>query len=344
MGSLHSVGFSDAQGLSGALGKLAAGDISAITDGGYGNLLVMAANKAGLSIADILSEGLTDSKTNELMEAMVQYLGDIYNETKNSRVVSQQFANVYGLSASDLKAAANLAKSTPAISKQNLNFGGMMSQLSAMANSMGSRISTGEHLENLFGNLNYNLAEGVANSPALYATYGIANMLDDLVGGIALPSVSVMGTGVDLNTTVADLMRVGAMAGGLLSNIGPLMSAASNIGNGGKLLQAFGINNNLTSVSRGTGAGLLTTTTMSTSSSGSMVGNSDGSDVQNKVMSDAQNDSDTQLAEAVDETEETKLSTVDEHILAIYTLLENVMNGTSSLQVRLDGTNLMTSP
>ena len=84
MGSLYSVGFNNSSGLAGALGKLAAGDISGITDGGYGNLLVMAANKANLSIAEILADGLNSDNTNELMQAMVDYLGGIYEETKNT--------------------------------------------------------------------------------------------------------------------------------------------------------------------------------------------------------------------------------------------------------------------
>jgi hypothetical protein len=136
MGSLHSVGFNNTSGLSGALGKLAAGDISAVTDGGYGNLLVMAANRANLSIAEILADGLDDSKTNQLMQAMVEYLGQIYAETKNSKVVAQQFASVYGLTASDLKAAANLYGSTTNISSSVLNYGGMLGNLNRMADSM----------------------------------------------------------------------------------------------------------------------------------------------------------------------------------------------------------------
>jgi hypothetical protein len=136
MGSLHSVGFNSTGGLSGALGKLAAGDVSAITDGGYGNLLVMAANKANLSIAEILADGLDDSSTNALMQAMVEYLGGIYDETKDNKVVAQQFANVYGLTASDLKAAANLASSTTNISKNNVSYGGMLTQLNTMADTM----------------------------------------------------------------------------------------------------------------------------------------------------------------------------------------------------------------
>ena len=96
MGSLYSVGMShDAvQGIAGALGQLSAGDISGLNGTGYGNLLVMAANNAGLSLADILQKGLDESSTNTLMQAMVSYLSTIANETAGSRVVQQQLAKV----------------------------------------------------------------------------------------------------------------------------------------------------------------------------------------------------------------------------------------------------------
>lgn len=189
MGSLYSVGFNNTQGLADALGKLAAGDISGITDGGYGNLLVMAANKANLSTAEILANGLDDSETNILLQAMVEYLGNIYEETKSNKVVAQQFANVYGLTASDLKAAANLASSTTNVYKNNLNYGGMLGQLNDMANSMGSRTALGTMIQNVFENFKYSTAASIGNDPILYSTYMIASMLDNTVGGIAIPTI-----------------------------------------------------------------------------------------------------------------------------------------------------------
>jgi hypothetical protein len=339
MGSLHSVGFSNTEGLASAFGKIAAGDISGLTDGGYGNLITMAANRAGLSIAEILADGLTDDETNDLMKAMVEYLGDIYTETKNSRVVSQQFANVYGLTASDLKAAANLARSTTHISNQNLSYGGMITQLNNMADSMYSRTSVGEMMENLFGNLQYSIAGGIANSPMLYATYNIASMLDSVAGGIALPDIKVMGSGVNLQTTVADLMRVASVGGGLLGGIGKMIAGLGRGSGGGfsgsGMLNAFGVNNTA-AVSRGNGSGLLTTVRADTSASGEYAGNTEGEDVKNKTIGDARDDGENQLAEAKDEETETKLSTVDEHIMSIYNLIQDVVSGEKSFQVKLE--------
>ncbi len=137
MGSLYSVGMSQSSvnAISQAFGQLASGDIAGL-NGGAGNLLVMAANQAGISIADILNQGLDANNTNALMQAMVNYMGVVGNQSANSRVVQQQLANVYGIKASDLKAAGNLAKSTGSISKANMSYGNMMSQLNSMAGSM----------------------------------------------------------------------------------------------------------------------------------------------------------------------------------------------------------------
>jgi len=335
MGSLYSVGFSNTGGLSSALGKLAAGDVSAITEGGYGNLLVMAANRANLSIAEILAEGLDDSETNQLMRAMVGYLGDIYKETKNSKIVAQQFANVYGLTASDLKAAANLASSVNNISTTNLNYSGMITQLQTMAGTMYQRTSSGELMTNLFDNLKYATANTMANSPTLYAIYTIASMLDSTVGGINIPAFSVMGNMVDLETTVANLMRVGALSAGILGGIGNMMAGLGNGIGSGAMLKNFGITSGLNTVTRGNGSGLLTTSLQGTSESG-YVGNSEGSDVQSKTMGDAQSEANDQLAEAVDDSNETKLSEVDAHIVDIINILTDVVSGGESFHVKFD--------
>ena len=339
MGSLYSAGFSNTEGLAGALGKLAAGDISGIDNGGYGNLLIMAANRANLSIAEILADGLDDSETNQLMKAMVEYLGEIYDETKNSKVVAQQFANVYGLTASDLKAAANLSRDTGNISRNNLSYGGMLGQLALMASTAMIRTSTGEMMTNLFENLKYGISQNMATNPALYASYTIASMLDDTTGGIAIPTIGAWaagtGTEVDLETTVADLIRVGSLGAGLLGGIGTMMTGLGSYGGMLGSLAGFGISSLLSpaKLNRGTGVNALSIFSGTSTSSSGFVGNSDSSDVQNKAIGDA-SESAEQTAEAKqDEQQDTKLSTVDEHVVQIYELLNSVINGLDSIKV-----------
>jgi hypothetical protein len=350
MGSLYSVGFQNTQGLSEALGKLAAGDIGGVTDNGYGNLLVMAANKANLSIAEILADGLNDDETNALMQAMVEYLGGIYNETKENKVVAQQFANVYGLTASDLKAAANLASSTTNVYKNNLNYGGLLQQLTDMANSMGSRTAIGTMVNNVIENFKYSTAATIGSDPVLYTMYTVASMLDDTVGGISIPSIGAWamgnGTEIDLETTVADIMRTGAMAGGLLGGIGKMISGLGTGGgfSGSGMLKAFGISldaGNTAQVQRGSGTSLLTTDSGMDVSLSGFIGNEDGDAVKNKMLTDEKDAANQQAIQALEEAQEIGLSNVDEHVVQIYRLLEEVINGSRNLHVTFGGSDGM---
>lgn len=151
MGSMYSVGMSQSSvnSIASALGKLAAGDISSITGGGVGNLLIMAANKAGMSISDILNNGLTDNDANSLLSAMASYLIELNSQSGGSNVISQQLASVYGLSATDLKAATNLSSSLGNISSNSLNYNGAMKQLTNMMNTLAARTSQGEMMSNI---------------------------------------------------------------------------------------------------------------------------------------------------------------------------------------------------
>ena len=155
LGSMYSVGVSDSTvtKLATAIGQLASGDISGITSGGANNLLIMAANEAGVSLEGILKNGLDASQTNILLQAMVNYLANIYNETKGSKVLQQQFASIYNLSASDLKAVTNLAndnnQTIKTIANNNLTFSTAYTQLQNMANTMYQRMSLGSMMGNV---------------------------------------------------------------------------------------------------------------------------------------------------------------------------------------------------
>lgn len=152
------------------LGQIAAGQLEGLTSGGASNLLIMAANSANIPISSIMSEGLNANTTNELLNAMVEYLAKIYNESKGSKVVQQQFANVFGLTASDLKAVANLAPSISSINSNGITYNSAMKNLNSMTWSAITRTSTGEMITNLLDNVMYSMSASIANNPALYAS------------------------------------------------------------------------------------------------------------------------------------------------------------------------------
>ena len=335
LGSLYSTGMSQeaVNGLGGVLGKLAAGQLEGITQGGQGNLVIMAANNAGLSVSDILNNGLNSQTTNQLLDSMVDYLAKIYDQAGESKVIQQQLASVYGMTASDLKAATNLSRSRSALSRNGLSYGDAVNRLYSMADSMYQRASVSEMLSNAFNNFQYSLAGNIANNPALYAIYSIGSLLQDTVGGINIPTFTVMGNGVDLETTIANLMMSGALAGSIINGIGQLTSAGSNGGITGRgILDALKVTGT-TTVTRGTSIGLTTASGFGLSESGVMIGNNAGEDVQNKTMTDANGSAQAQLAEAVETTDETKLGEVYTEIVNIYRLLQEIANGNYTLNV-----------
>ena len=338
MGSLYSVGMSSTSvsSISQALGQISAGDISGLTGSGTGNLLVMAANVAGMSIADILQNGLTDSETNRLMEAMVEYLSEIASETKDSKVVQQQIAGVYGITASDLRAASNLSSSISNISRNSLNYNGGISRLYQMAGSMYSRTGTGELLSNMWDNAQYSLAAGIASNPALYAVYKAAGLIDAM-GGMDLSEIAYLGTKVNLQTSLADLMRAGALGSSMLGMVGKLVTGGGGISGLGMLTSMGVLPGMTTTVVRGSGStGGLLSSGSSVSSSG-MISNVSGSDLQAKTVGDATDDANKQLIEAQEQAEEdTKRAVVDEHVMQIYNLLERITTGADTLHVVYD--------
>lgn len=336
LGSLYSVGMSSSavQSIGSALGQLASGQISGITSNGAGNLIVMAASNAGLNVAEMLQEGLDDSSTNKLMTSMVQYLKGIYEDTSDSLVVAQQYASVFGLTASDLKALANLSTADVYNTARNgLSYSGMLSQLNNMANSMYSRVSQGELLENAMSNFKYTLSSGIASSPVLYSMYMLGDVLDSAAGGLPFSLPTVMGTGMAAQTfKTSDIIKSASLAGSLISGIAGLISSGGNGGiTGSGLLNAFGVGN-ATTVSRGTGSGLISAGGATVSSSG-YVGNASSGDVYSKSMADTQDSANAQTVEATDESTEITNTDINNNIVQIYQLLRDVSDGTLSLKV-----------
>lgn len=351
LGSLYSVGMSQGAvtSIADALGKIAAGDIDGLTNGGAGNLLIMAANDAGLSIADILTDGINSSNTNKLLQAAVNYLAELSDSAADNKVVQQQLANVFGVKASDLRAATNLVipGSTKSIYGKNMTYDNMLSQLASMAGSMGSRTSVAEMMTNFWENGQYTLAGSMASNPVSYFIYKMAKVVDDAAGGIDLPFLNVMGFGVDLNTTVSDLMRVAAVGGGILGSIGPMISGLGSSFSGRAMLDKLGIGtgSGLTAVTRGDGGGSGGSQgggSKSTSGSG-YVGNSSGNDVKDSTIQESEDSKKQQMIEAKEEEEANQVDVLNQTVIKIYELLDEVASGKSSFAVRVEGYGLIKS-
>ena len=103
LGSMSSVGVSDStiQSIAQGINSLATGDVTALSGNvSLQNLLVMAANAAGLDYSTLLTGGMNANTTNQLLGGLVTYLQSLA-QTEN-QVVKSQYANLFGVTISDL--------------------------------------------------------------------------------------------------------------------------------------------------------------------------------------------------------------------------------------------------
>lgn len=347
LGSLYSVGMSQnaVQSISDALGKIASGDVDGLTNGGAGNLLIMAANDAGLSIADILTDGINSSDTNKLLQAAVNYLSELSASAEDNKVVQQQLANVFGVKASDLRAATNLTTDGTVgnVFGESMTYDNMLRQLYKMAFSMGSRTSMGEMMSNVWNNVNYTLAGSMASNPVSYMVYKMAGLLESTTGGIDIGLPMVMGNGLPVQFKVSDLMRAASMAGSIFLTLPQILNGLVAGSNGALMLASMGIDmgSGLKATPRGTGvtAGSDGGTGSSVSGSG-YIGNGSGSDVKDSTIQENEDSAKKQMIEAQEEAEANQIDVLNQTVVKIYELLEEVASGKSTFSVKVDGYGL----
>ena len=319
LGSLYSVGFSDTaiSKISQALGYLGSGNISALSsDAAMQNLMVMAMNKANLSYGDIMTSGLTASDTNSLLKSMVEYLEEIANS--DNKVVKSQYAEVFGMTVSDLKAAKNLTSSISDITKASMGYTDSISELYYQMGQLDSRISVAGKLQNLYDNVNYSIGTTIASNPATFALWQITSAIEDLTGGINLPTVSVMGNSVDLNTTVTNLMRAGIVGAGTLGNIGTIITGVNNSFNPSNMLSRLGIGGNKAkSVKRGGGLNRRKNLLNQLSTS-DYVGNISGDDYYNQTITSANDQKQKTIEQQKREATDITLNNIHEYLLSVF--------------------------
>lgn len=323
LGSLYSVGFSDTaiSKISQALGYLGSGNISALSsDTAMQNLMVMAMNKANLSYGDIMTSGLTASDTNSLLKSMVEYLEEIANS--DNKVVKSQYAEVFGMTVSDLKAAKNLTSSISDITKASMGYTDSISELYYQMGQLDSRISVAGKLQNLYDNVNYSIGTNIASNPATYALWQITSAIEDLTDGINLPTVSVMGNYVKLDTTVTNLMRAGIVGASTLGNIGTIIdgisNSASNFISPGSILSRLGVSGNKAkSVRRGGGLNRRKNLLNQLSTSNYM-GNTSGDDYYNQTITSANDQKQKTIEQQKREATDITLNNIHEYLLSVF--------------------------
>ena len=256
LGSLSSVGVSDStiSSLAQGINMLGSGDVSGLSgNSALQNLMVMAANAAGINYADIISGGLNANTANKLLSGLVEFTQGIANASAQNQVVRAQYAQLFGMSVSDLSAMLNLTTDDlKSIKNSMLSFDSAVKETENGIATIGSRMTLKNRLDTMFENVLSSVGEGIANSAGQYITYMLADVVEKATGGIALPTIMAFGSGIDLETTLTGLTKTGIVGLNVIGQLGSILSGLSG-------RNGLSLDNWNASATTGRGRGLLTT-------------------------------------------------------------------------------------
>lgn len=296
LGSMSSVGVSDStiQSIAQGINSLATGDVNALSSNtSLQNLLVMAANSAGLDYSTLLTGGMNANTTNQLLQGLVTYLQSLA-QTQN-QVVKSQYANLFGVTISDLTSLLNLStQDLNSIANNMLSYSNAIAETEYQLTQLSSRTSTAQKVENVLNNVMSSVGEGIANNVISYTTWLMTDLVEKATGGINIPTIGAFGNFIDLNATVTQLMKTGIVGISTLSKIGTILSGFSKIGS--LSLDDWGATK-----TTGRGRGLDTTISdlntgiSSTTSQTAYIGNSSGSDMYSSSITAAKEDAQSQF-------------------------------------------------
>lgn len=345
-GSLSALGMGDSTltGLAGAINSLSTGDVDALAGSEYMNLIVMAANRAGISTGDLLTKGLNEKNVNDLIAQIVVYWSELANNT--NQVVRNQYSKLFGLDMIDMTAIQNVTqKDLNTILKENLTYKGMRNELTEQLAKVALRMHPAEMLNNVWENFMTGMGLNIASNPLAATTWLINDFIKDATGGINIPSFGAfaMGTGFnfDIETDLNSLIQLGMVG---MSTLGQVGKVVAGLGSLGGLNLSFWGDDQYTRHGQGLSAP-ITGVTASTSKT-VYIGNSSSSDIYDQTLSKAYDEGGlTKLqgqAESDAEKAKKQMDELDANVKAILDILSAVSTG-SALRVKVEDYGLTSS-
>lgn len=236
LGALYSLGVGDEtiSNIAQGLGYLGSGNIDALAGNDQlMSLLAMSAARGGASISDFLTGNLTASNTEKLLKGMVELLGDIANNTDSNKVTRAAFANVFGITNTDLRSISNLTQSDiDYLSGTNLNYSQALVESSNQLREISSRMHISTMISNLIDNAQTSSALMIGGNVGTYTLYKALNVVSSLVGdrGMEIPGITALGTGTASGIDILSVAKAAIAGGGLLAS---LIGSLGNLGSGG---------------------------------------------------------------------------------------------------------------
>lgn len=234
LGSMGSSGVSEStvSAIAGAINALGTGDVDYLTSNTeMQNLLVLSMNRAGLDYGELLANGINSLDVNELLYNMLLYIRETVSGTNN--VVKRKYAELFGLTMADVAAIENMNnKQIAELYTQAMTSGDMMTSLNEQLAQVPNRVHFSELLDNIIKNTVTTAGMSIANNSVAYTTYKIADLVEGITGGIKIPFISVLGSGVQLPNSIEEYIKIGITGMGLMTS---LFSAVGNWASGGML-------------------------------------------------------------------------------------------------------------
>lgn len=211
MGSLSSVGLSTnaVNSLAQAIGYLGSGDLQGMASSGVQKLVMMGANRAGLSYSDMLIGGVSAENAEALMAGMVAYLGGL----SGNNVILSEYAKIFGVSVSDIVAAKNATKELESIRGSTIAYteSALSQYLTDYSNTLQEVPSV--LYDALMDNMFFGMGTNVASSRFGYASYKVGGLLSSIGNDISKSGEAIV-------STVGTVMNVAGIAAQLLAAFG----------------------------------------------------------------------------------------------------------------------------
>ena len=159
LGSMSALGVGDSTltTIAEMINALGTGNVETLSGNtGMQNLIVTAANRSGMSYSGLLTEGLNVESVDKLMRGIVDYIQEI--AVTENQVVRSQYANLFGVTLSDMTAIMNLTtKDLESISRNMLSYSQAINQTEELLSTVGKRMHIKTQIDNIFDNISLDI-------------------------------------------------------------------------------------------------------------------------------------------------------------------------------------------
>lgn len=183
MGAMYEAGIdsSTVNKFANAINYLGSGNIQGLaSDADMQRLILLSMDTIGMDYADILQQGLSSSDITNLMKAIVEYLSDIASNTKDNKVLTSSYTQLFGMSMTDLQAIKKLSAKMGELEYVNKSSSLSMANYEIAKLQTTERTMAVEQINNAIDNAKFTFGNSIASDSSRYMQWKISNLLVDV--------------------------------------------------------------------------------------------------------------------------------------------------------------------